>query len=386
MAVNIDAKTRLLKRRVSALTLPESALHEAAVIVDSNGLKLPGVLETLRLEWLNDMLATDSASKFSHAARNPTNHFIEWIKVRSLNRYHVSYRSVDTVGRRLGLDAASRLAVVIWPQEIAWAQRMRTFSNPSVATKAALFLREAEGQPSRIFEKIADVFADAYLRSDYIGSSAHALSVSDIRFSEDLPEFTPLFLRYAARAYSEKLLGMSRDRIASLALIAARDELSDRNFESARQSSKIAIGSPMRRMVPIISAALRLDISSNELFVLETTFVEKLLAGAIPIELGTGSPHGSFLRLIEDRSERSALLADAAVDALPLDPDALAWEVVNFRPSSWLREIPDSIRIIADKPKIAMERWQTEIADDVRTPPFDPVSDFGFFLLAGGAK
>jgi hypothetical protein len=212
------------------------------------------------------------------------------------------------------------------------------------------------------------------------------MSVSEIRFAETIPEFTPLFLRYAARAYAEKLLGMTRDRINGLALIAARDELADRNFESARQSSKIALDSPMRRMVPIIAAALKIGISPNELCVLETTFVDKLVAGSVPIEMGTGSPHAAFLRQIEKTDTRAALLAASTNSDLLHDPDALAWHVVNLKPSTWLREIPDSIRVISDKPKVDMERWQSEICEDRRTPPFDPVSDFGFFLLASGRK
>jgi len=386
MAVSVEAKTRILRRRVAALALPPEVMTEAAAIIEENGMKLPGAAETLRVEWLNDMVATDNAAKFGHAARNPSNHFLEWVKVRSQNRYHVTYRSIDAVTRRLGADAASRLAMMVWPQEIAWAQRMRTFSNPTVATKAALFLREAEGTPGRVFEKIADVYSDAFVKSDYSGSPAHAMSVSEIRFSDPLPEFTPLFLRYAARAYSDKLLGMSRDRISSLALIAARDEMADRNFESARQSSKIARSSPMRRMVPIIAAALRANISSNEMFMLETAFIERLIAGGVAIDMGTGSPHASFLREIENKDSRAMLLAAAPPPTEEQEADALVWHVVNLRPSIWLREIPDSIKLISNKPKADMERWQTEIAEDRRPPPFDAISDFGFFLLEAGMK
>lgn len=381
MAVSIEAKARLLRRRVAALSLPPEAITEAAGIIEANGMKLPGATETLRIEWLNDMVATDSPAKFGHAARNPRVHFVEWAKQRSLNRYHVTYRSVDAVARRLGADAASRLAMVIWPQEIAWAQRMRTFSNPSVATKAALFLREAEGRPGHVFEKLADVFSDAFIKSDYTGNPAHALSVSDIRFSSSIPEFTPLFLRYAARAYSEKLLGMSRDRITGLAVIAARDEMSDRNFEAAQYSSKIVKASPMRRMVPLIAAAMRCGISPNEMFMLEMAFVTRLDSGLIPIELGTGSPHAAFLREIENPESRAELLLAAPPLQESHEPDILAWGVVNLRPASWLREIPDSIRILSDKPKALMERWQVEIAEDRRSAPIDPVSDFGFFQL-----
>lgn len=379
--VSIEAKTKILKRRVEALQLPDGTVKEVEQILHAEGMKLPGAAESLRLEWLNDMVAHESAAEFGHAARNPRQHFIEWAKVRAKRRYHVTYRSVAVVERRMGSSVATQIAMMVWPQEIAWAQRMRLDRNPLVATKAGLFLREAEGQPGKVFEKIADVYSNACLKPDYADHPAHSMSASEIRLSSSVPEFTPLFLRYAARAYADKLHGMSRETLAKFASVAARDEQEDRDLEAGRQSARIAQLSPMRRMLPVISAARSAGLSSNQLCQLEKVFVTLLERGSVKVEAGTGSPHASFMSVIGDPVRRNGMLLASPPRVAGEDPDSLAWEVVNLKPGSWLATLPVSFTRMANRLPQAMEAWQIEIAEERREPPLDAVSDFGFFLV-----
>jgi len=378
--VSVEAKARILKRRVEALQLPAGTVQEVERIIQAEGLKLPGAAEALRVEWLNDMVAHDSSAEFGHAARNPAQHFIEWARLRARKRFHVTYRSVDTVERRLGTDVASRMAMVVWPQEIAWAQRMRLDRNPLVATKAALFLREAEGQPGKTFEKIADIFADAFLTSDYTDHPVHSMSPAEIRLADTVPEFTPLFLRHAARAYADKLRGMSREMLAKLASVAARDEQEDRDTEAGRQSAAIAQASPMRRMLAVISAAISAGIKPNDLHDLERVFLLLLERGSVKVEIGTGSPHQYFITEITNPVRRNGMLLAAAPRGAGEDPDSLAWQVVNLR-QGWLKSLPESFQRMAPRLGPAMEAWQVDIAEERREAPLDPVSDFGFFLL-----
>jgi|HigsolmetaAR201D_1030396.scaffolds.fasta_scaffold04415_6 hypothetical protein len=377
--VSVGAKARILKRRVERLALPPGTMEEVARIIHEEGMSLPNAAEMLRVEWLNDLVASEDRAEFGRAARDPREHFIAWARQRARRRYHVTYRAVDAVARRLGATAASQI-MDVWPQEIAWAQRLRLDANPLVATKAAMFLREAEGNPGKVFERIADEWTDAFLKADYAEHPAHALSPGEIRFAKDVPEFTPLFLRYAARAYADRLQGMSREKIVALAAVAARDEHNERDVEIGRQCASLARQSPMRRMLPVISAASSAGLSPNELCLLEKAFVSRMERGAERIEAGTGSPHAAFLSAITDPEKRDALLVEAPPRADDEDPEALCWEVVNLTPS-WVRELPTSFRHLAGRLEPAMEAWQIAIAEDRREPPIDPVSDFGFFLL-----
>lgn len=383
MTVSIEAKTRILRRRVAALEIAPDVVAQAEQIVRGEGMKLPNATESLRVEWLNDLIAGE-ASEFGLAARDPGAHFLGWVRVRARNRYHVTYRSVDVVARRLGADAASRFTLVAWPQEIAWAQRMRLDRNPIVATKAALFLRETEGQPGKVFERIADIFAEARLKTDYAVHVVHGMSPSEIRTASSVADFTPLFLRYAARAYADRLLGMSREKFEALAVVAARDEIAERDAEAGRQSAGIARSSPMRRMLPIIVEAMTMRLTANQLFVLENVFVDQIERGEVAVETGTGSPHAAFVSAIADTARRNAMLIEGAARVTE-DVDSLAWEVVNLK-QTWLSSLPDAYRRMTTKLLPAMESWQVEIAEDRREAPFDPVSDFGFFLAGEWAE
>jgi hypothetical protein len=272
--------------------------------------------------------------------------------------------------------------MVVWPQEIAWAQRLRLDRNPLVATKSALFLREAEGQPGKTFEKIADIYADAFLKNDYTDHPAHSMSASEIRFSQNVPEFTPLFLRYAARYYADKLDGMSRETLAKLAAVAARDEQEDRDIEAGRQSARIAQVSPMRRMLPVISSAISARLTSNQLCLLEKVFITLLERGTVKVEPGTGSPHATFISVIGDPVRRNGMLLAAPPRGAGEDADSLAWEVVNLKPNAWLRTLPEAFPRMATRLVPAMEAWQIDIAEERREAPLDAISDFGFFLVS----
>jgi len=376
----VEAKARLLRRRASALELVPGTMEEAEKIVVAAGMKLPGAAEALRVEWLNDMVVHHSAGEFGLAARDPSRHFLEWVKVRAGNRYHVTYRSIDAVGRRYGADAASRL-IVIWPQEIAWAQRLRLSGNPFTATKAAMFLREAEGSPGKVFERIADVFSEAFMRADYVDHPAHDLSSADIRFGSPPDDFVPLCLRYASRAYDEKLFGIPREKLDALARIAAKDELEERGMDAARHSAAVARAAPMRRMIPVIGAAISSSMTPNDLALCERAFVASLDRGELKVEPGTGNPYASFIAAFADAESRSTLLNSSdAVRNEGEDPDNLAWMVVNLRPS-WADTLPATFRESSRNLREAMEEWQLDVAEERREPPIDPISDFGFFLL-----
>lgn len=376
--VEFEAKTALLRKRVAALSFPDEVMDEASSAVLAAGMRLPDAARTLRKEWLNDMVASTDSAEFRHASRDPGAHFLAWIKERSKNRYHVTWRSVDAVAMRLGADIASRLAMVVWPQEIAWAQRLRLSDNPVIATKAAMFLREAEGNPAKLFGKIADLHSDALVRSGYSDNPAQETSPSEIRFADCLPEFNPLFLRYAARSYGEVLLSMPRERIELLAGRASRDERQERLELAAAASARTTRRFPMRRILSIISAAHSMGISPNDLFLLETRFLALLESGKVEADSGTRSPQAAFVTMIASPLSRETLLSEA--QAPDGEPSEILWGVANLD-RRWLGTLPESYGKWSQKWYRHLENWQADVVDERRAAPFDPVSDFGFFLV-----
>lgn len=381
--VNVEAKAALLRRRVAALALPDGTMEKAEETVAAAGMRLPGAAEELRKEWLNDMVAGEDAAEFRHATRDPGRHFLAWAAERAKNRFHVTWRSVDAVALRLGADVASRLILVAWPQEIAWAQRLRLSDNPVAATKAAMFLREAEGSPARMFSRIADIYAEAAVRAGYLESPAQDLSPADIRFGAAVPDFNPLFLRYAARAYAQIVGSMARDKLEKLAARAARDERQERAEIAARSAVAAARRFPMRRMLSTLTVAAGLGMTSNELALAEQAFLERVAAGGVEVDSASRSLQAAFVAAIADPLSREALAAEAPVQ--DSDEAGTLWEVANMD-RRWLARLPESYSKWAHRFAEAMPEWQAQVVHGLREAPYDTVSDFGFYLAQGGTE
>lgn len=373
---NIDRKMEMLRERVASLAVKPATIEAAERIVKANRM-VAKIVDPLRKEWLNDMITHPNAGEFRLAATDPDAHFLKWIEVRSRHPYHVTRRTVSAVGEKYGTDTATKLSIVIWPQEIAWAQRLRLDPNPFTATKSALFLRETVGNPSKTFSAMADMYSDAIMRVGYLDNPVQDLSAMEIRFGSDLPEFAPLFQRYAARAYAETLKDMTRDQVEKLAQRAAAEENEERRLVTAGGIARGAARSPMRRSVSTIRTAISFKLDANSTYLLETAFIRKVEAGEVEIDPGQRTADASFLRLIADKDERTVLLN---MEALPSPAEYMdTWEIANLN-GTFLDQLPASYKPLGCT-KAQLESWQEAVVMGKRPCPYDAVSDLGFFLL-----
>ena len=374
--MDINRKMNLLRERVASLSLSPDTIEKADAVLKSNRIAAK-IVDDLRREWLNDMLTHPNAAEFRLAASEPNVHFLKWIEVRARHPYHVTRRTVAAVGEKYGADTASKLSIVVWPQEIAWAQRMRLDSNPFTATKAALFLRETVGNPSKTFAALADMYSDAIMRVGYLDSPVQDISAGEIRFSASLPEFAPLFQRYAARAYADKLKNMTREQMEKLAARAATEENEDRRLLAATDIARGAARSPLRRNLSTIRTAVMFKLSSNETFLLEKAFVRRIEAGEVDIDPGQRSADSGFTRLLADTEGRKTMLA---MEPLPSSAEYMdLWEIAHLD-RDFISKLPPSYKPLGCTPS-SMESWQEAIVEGRRACPFDAVSDLGFFLL-----
>jgi hypothetical protein len=369
-------KTSLISRRVSALAFSERVFRDAERIAEKAGLTLPGIVQELWKEWLNDLVATNISAEYRKAVRDPGGHFLDWLKARSTRRFHVTWRALDKLSRSYGPEIATQFASIIWPQELAWAQRMRLFDNPHVATRAALFLRETEGKPAKTFAALCDIYAETVRNVIEIDSPARELTPEEIRFSETLPDYTPLFLQYAGRAYKDVLDRMDIDKLRILADRARKDENADRTADIARHMASATRMNPMRHSTSVISAAISLGIGPNELFLAETAFIDRLERGDVAVEKGTRTPQTSFITAISDKKNRKALVSSSI--APEIDPAGDIWEVARLD-RRWLDTLPGGYAVFPGL-RQKLEEWKLAVVESRRNIPYDKVSDFGFFI------
>lgn len=374
-------KTSLISKRVSALAFSERVFRDADRIAEKAGLTLPGIVQELWKEWLNDLVATRVSSEYRKAVRDPGGHFLEWLKSRVTRRFHVTWRALDKLSRSYGPEIATQFTSIIWPQELAWAQRMRLFDNPHVATRAALFLRETEGKPSKTFAALCDIYAETVRNMVEIDDPARELTPEEIRFSESLPDYTPLFLQYAGRAYRDMLERMDIDKLRILAERARKDENADRSADIARQMAAATRLNPMRHSTSVISAAISLGIGPNELYLAETAFVDRLERGDIAVEKGTRTPQTSFITAISDRKNRKALVSSSI--APEIDPAGDIWEVARLD-RRWLDTLPGGYAAFPGL-RQKLDEWKLAVVESRRNIPYDKVSDFGFFISGAPA-
>jgi hypothetical protein len=371
-------KTSLISRRVQALNFHPSVFKEATGIVTRAGIKLQEATQELWREWLNDMVATENNEEYRLAVRDPGLHFLNWLKVRATRRFHVTWRALEALSRTYGPDVSTRF-MIVWQQEVAWAQRMRLFDNPHVAVRAALFLRETEGNPSKTFLALSEIYAQAASQFGYFDNPAQEMSPEEIRFAAELPEFSPLFLQYAAKAYKTTLEAFDRQKIRLLADRAKQDELLERDLEVARDIAQLTRTFPMRRVMAVIKAAIGHGVGPNRLFLIENAYVDKVERGEIQIDRGTRTPQTDFLSVLADKKRRAVLLS-ASVAPPDDEPDreAARFEIARLN-RGWLDGLPDAYRTRPDLEE-RMRRWQVDIVDMNRLVPYDRISDFGFFV------
>ncbi|MCZ7860845.1 hypothetical protein O9X98_05460 [Agrobacterium salinitolerans] len=373
---DIDRKMAMLRERVASLAVKPETIEAAERIVKANRMVVK-IVDPLRKEWLNDMITHPNAGEFRLAATDPDAHFLKWIEVRSQHPYHVTRRTVAAVGEKYGTDTATKLSIVVWPQEIAWAQRMRLDSNPFTATKAALFLRETVGNPSKTFAAISDMYTEAVKLVGYLDNPVQDMSAMEIRNASELPEFAPLFQRYAARAYAETLKDMTRDQVEKLAQRAAAEENEERRLVMAVGIARGAVRSPMRRSASTIRTAISFKLDANSTYLLETAFIRKVEAGQVEIDPGQRTADAGFLRLIADREQRTTLLN---MEALPSPAEYMdTWEIAHLN-ATFLDQLPPSYKPLGCT-KAQLESWQEAVVMGRRPCPYDAVSDLGFFLL-----
>lgn len=378
--VDVKRRTKLLEKRVAALGVSNGTVEQASGICHENGMRGSDLGNTLRKEWLNDILAS-GPEEFRQASVDPDANFLAWVKIRSKNRYHVSFRKLAAAQEIYGSQWSVKLHTFIWPQEIALAQRCRLSDNPTLATLSAMFLREAEKDPGGVFADICEIYINKFMESGFDYSPIREMKVPDIRFLPEIPNDLAVFQQYAAAKYEELLEGISREKLEFLAEKAADEEIRDRNLLACRESVVIAREHPLRRMVSVISSADLHKLKPNELYQIEEVFLSELASGKIDIQVGSGSPYGPFIAYFCDKSKREEVLGELSLDLDVLDERQ--WDIANLT-YDWLERLPTDYRKWKKHWKLLMEQWQTEIIEGNREIPMDPVSDFGFFLFKSG--
>lgn len=367
-------KAESLKRRLLPLILSDEAMAVIAGDVKRN----PRQVKTLYQEWITDV-ASYEQKEYTPAARDPESHFRRWLDIRMQNPYHISDAILKLVRRRYNIDFTTKFYMIIWWQEIAWAQRHRLSDNAFTASKAGFFLAKAESDPKEVFQRMADLYADAAMTAEYRNSPLQELSPEEIRHTDGFPDFTPLFLQYTNKFLMNKLSTLSQEQIIQTAQAAARKERAERLKTMTERAIINAERFPMCRDLSVIRIALNQGLKSNDLFLVEKVFLDRLRDGSMTVSPGSITPQTSFVTMLADKAVLRTALKEAHAHYGHLFQGPDIYFIVGLQ-RSFINELPESYGYINNLMH-KLGSWQTALFEETRPMPYDPQCDFGFFLL-----
>jgi hypothetical protein len=368
-------KANALSNRIRPIILSVDIQHEVAAEHKVQRKRV----ERYYQEWLFEMADSARNDDYFLSTRNPKEQFSRWVAARISDPFFVSKGIRDILHQRYQVDVANKIFMIIWPQEIAWAQRFRLDSNSYTATKAALFLSQAQDDTKTVFLSIADLHAEAFMTMDYNRSHFQEMSPEEIRNSPELADFTPLFLMHANRNYIEKLSKLDSADFQKYATVAAQLEKNERQGVMRSRLVDHARKFPLRRTLPVLAAARAHNISANELFLLEEYFLDQMEKKLIDVVPGSGTALPIFVAFISDRRGIKRTIMEAANFAGPNAKAIDQLGVLSLR-NWWIDQLPDGYRNLGNV-VTGFSEWREAMIDEDRMMPFDAVSDFGYFLL-----
>lgn len=364
-----------LSNKVMPLLLDEEFKHSVAADKKISRKRV----ENYYKEWIGEMADKNRQDDYFLAKSAPRDYFVRWVESRIADPFFVIKSIRDIVNRQVNVDFANKLLMIVWPQEIAWAQKYRLDANPFSATKAALFLAQAQDDTKTAFLSLSALYASALETLSYSESEFHDMSADEIRNCDSIPDFTPLFLQHANKHYGDRLSKLKPQDFEKYAQVAAQVEHNERQSVMRNRLVDHAQSFPMRYNLPVIAAARNHGISSNELYLLEQYFVDQMKKQHIDILPGSSTAHPAFVTFLSDKKSMKRNLLEAGTffgpDARPVDQ----WDIVNLN-RYWFDQLPAGFKSVGS----AVSRfndWKDVLVVGERKLPFDPISDLGFFLL-----
>jgi hypothetical protein len=372
-----DGLGKMLKRRIAALEHGPDTRRAAAAAIAKSGNRFMDE-KVLWLEWRNDLLATPRASvDFERARTDPDRNYLNWIDERTLDPYRVSYRAVDKVADRVGIEKANLLIQVRWQQEIAWAHRLRRSVDDRDAIASNLFLTKSQHDASAEFVKFADAYMEAIDDHSYVTAPEHEYDAEQIRNGFGSDAFVPVYLRRGRVAYASNLERLPAKVVKSTADNMRRLEERELAVRAAKRAAEAARRTQMARLPGMIDVALDVGLDSDGLLAAQERFVDLLEAGTMPVPIGTGLPYHEFLAWLRTTRHVKEQIS-REVDEVIAESDLLS---IVASPVRWVAKLPPDYRLMGGDEPAVFREWVMPLMGKRRKMPRDVVADYGFHLM-----
>lgn len=360
----------LLAKRRAMLDLPETVMAEAEERCKEARLDVLG----LRREWINNVLRNE---EFEKAMENVPKSFLDWVDRKVADPYFLPAQASSLASLRLE-DEAMRFSTIVWPQEIAWAKRLRRSDDIPTALLSSLFLGQARKNVVEQFKSLFPIYLVAQEDFAYIRLSVHDLTPDQIRMGMGSPSFEPLFLRHARSAFEPqlaKLLDMTG--IDVIVAKIRREEEADIQDLILGRAVKALERSRITRMVSVIRAAIDIGLDSEMLDRAYEEFLQQVRGGKLRFDPQTGLPDAEFRSWLRVQSLKRPSRGKAPIRNAD---NPTLYEIVK-RPKRWVEGLPEEYRSLGGNVSHVLHAWLQPIVADERPAPRDFVLDYGFHLV-----
>ncbi len=378
----------LVRKRADALGLDRAARRAAEDLVahasqrmsEETGINRAFSEVRLYKEWRNDLLAKpgDDQNPWARITADPATPYMGWLDWRLAHPFHVSYRVVDAAARRMGVSTANLLVDIRWPQEVAWARRIRKSADERDVLVGHRFLLAAIADASSEFAKLAGAYAQASDDPAYVLAPEHDYAADEVAAGYGSPDFGPLFLRHGRAVLADRLGRMSAKELRASAAVARRSEDTERGNRARRRAAANVRAANMARSPGIISIAVEAGLGADGLVDAQAEFARLVEAGAVPVPPDVGLPYEEFCAWLRT--------AQAPSQTLLMPGDDLSGETellgIVSNPIDWVRSLPRDYHDMGASDPRRFHRWLAPIASRERAFPRDAVVDYGFQLVA----
>ena len=361
----MDGAAEILRATLGKLQIDAETKLEASRLVGD-----PQRVDRFLKEWRSDVISVPGSLVFRDSLADPSGRFLEWLRSRLEDPFHIGHRSLQSSQKRLGEDAGWKFFNITWRQEVAWAQRMRASENDRSSCLAAIWVAAAQKDPSRIFESLLTQ-AEIQLQRDtkFLSREPYEMMASEIRrASLKGLSWVPLSLRAAEIEFGHLIAGEPR-RIAAAAQQARKQEMTEVSAEVRRRRENFLRRTRPALAIACLKAAVRHELSPADLELAEEVFIQKVGSGNLDLSPASdGVPE--FIQFLEGRS---------GLASPPEAPEDLASMLLRL-PRSWMARIPETWEELGGLRRDMLNRWIQSLTEGYHEYCQDLLLNYGIWL------
>ena len=343
---------------------------------DLEGSQLDYTAQDMIAEWLNYVILNrDDGETLETAIENPDRHFMQFLVNVTNDPTQPLPHHVQMLSRQIGIEFVSAMSRIHWPQQLAWAERMKNHEDDTVVLLADLFSKKAAKKPSDLFCKLTRFAFEA----DFDGQT-HSMTTFDLLNADEIAavdltglQWLPLCILYVQRSSASKALAQFSESALAQRAHGVRIDYRKRHASQRLDASLSYLEDyPLTLRSSVISKATRLGINSTKLCALYRDFLSSI-RDQIKIPDDERSMTRLFIEHIDHGKDNKVVSQEAETVR------GIRKSVARIN-SRWIASLPEDMFVAGADDKSKLSEWRNLVLSGERDCPSDIRVDYFMFL------